>query len=145
MNQVRAAVVFALSLLAAFSASAPAFAQSAEEVVTDLNQKAMDAYNELDIDKAGAMLEEALRVAIEGGVTPQLLGRTNLNLGVVYIGGLNDEQNGLKYFVEAVCADPAIQPDPLTSTPEIQNTFQAAQQHAMQGDRYAHRLNRRTC
>jgi hypothetical protein len=114
--------------------STPALAQkSAQQVVEDLNREAMEAYNALDINKAGSMLEEALRVASGGGVPPQLAARTNLNLGVVYIGGLGDQDNGLGYFVQAVCLDPSIAPDPLTSSPEIQNVFGVATQRARSG------------
>jgi len=60
--------------------------QSADQVVLDLNHGAMDAYNNMDINKAGSMLEEALRVAIEGRVAGALLAQTNMNLAIVYIG-----------------------------------------------------------
>lgn len=93
----------------------------------------MEAYNNLDIERAGSMLEEALRVAQEGGVQGPLLAITNLNMGIIYIGGLGDNDGGLSYFVAALCADPAVQLDPLTSTPDIQSVFQVAQQQAQAG------------
>ncbi len=124
-----AAAVLATPLLAPSQLAA----QSAQQVVDDLNRDAMEAYNGLDIDKAGSMLEEALRVAYEGGVTGPSLSRTNLNLGIVYIGGLGDNDTGLSYFTQAVCIDPSVQLDPLTSTPDIQSVFQVAQQQAQSG------------
>jgi hypothetical protein len=134
MQRTRA-VSAALSLVLSWvMVPAPAVeAQSAYDIVADLNRRAMDAYNRLDIDAAGSMLEEALRVAYQGGVSGPLLAQTNMNMGVVYVGGLSDQNGGLQYFVQAVCADPSIQPDPLTSTPEIQSVFQGAQQQAMAG------------
>src|SRR4051794_447307 len=101
-------------------ASGPAAvqAQDAQQIVIDLNRQAMDAYNALDINKAGSMLEEALRVGYQGRVPPQLVARTNLNLGVVYIGGLNDQDHGLQYFMQALCTDPTAQLDPLMSSPD---------------------------
>ena len=54
-----------------------------------------------DIEKAGSMLEEALRVASQGGIAGPLVAQTNLNLGVVYVGGLSDRQEGLNYFIQA--------------------------------------------
>src|SRR6185436_10604843 len=86
-----------------------------------------------DINKAGQTLEQALRIAYQGGVTPQLAARTALNLGIVYIGGLNDQDNGLNYFTQALCTDPSVQLDPLTSSPDIQNVFNVAAQRARSG------------
>ena len=111
----------------------PAHAQDAAKIVEQLNRDAMDAYNGLEIDRAGGMLEEALRVCKEGGVGGSLLARTNLHLGVVYVGGLNDNDSGLNYFIAAVCADGSIEPDPLMSTPDIQSVFQVARQQAQAG------------
>ena len=130
---VHAAVLVALTGLAWLAPARVARAQTPYDTVAELNRKAMDAYNRLDIDSAGSMLEEALRVAYQGGISGPLLAQTNLNMGVVYVGGLSDQNGGLTYFVQAVCADPSILPDPLTSTPEIQSVFQAAQQQAMAG------------
>jgi len=119
--------------LTVFCFASGARAQSAQEVVEGLNRDAMDAYNNLDINKAGSMLEEALRIAQDNGVVGPLMAITNLNLGIVYIGGLGDQDGGLGYFVAAMCADPSVQLDPLTSTPEIQLTFTQAQQQAQGG------------
>jgi hypothetical protein len=92
----------------------------------------MEAYNGMDIEKAGSMLEEALRVAQEAGVMGPLLAQTNLNLGIVYVGGLSDNDGGVKYFMDAICADPSVQLDPLTSTPDVQSVFQVAGQRVQQ-------------
>jgi hypothetical protein len=122
-----------LACITTQAALAHAQQRSPQQVVEDLNRQAMEAYNSLDINKAGSTLEEAWRVATQGGVPPQLVARTSLNLGVVYVGGLGDQNNGLNYFVQAVCIDPNIQLDPLTSTPDIINVFNAAMQRARGG------------
>src|SRR5262245_52972839 len=89
------------ALLLSLGLATPSVAQqSADQVVQDLNRGAMEAYNGMDIEKAGSMLEEALRVAQEGGVMGPLLAQTNLNLGIVYIGGLSDNDSGVKYFMD---------------------------------------------
>src|SRR5262245_36643320 len=106
--------------------------QSADQVVQELNQGAMEAYNGMDIEKAGSMLEEALRVAQQSGLMGPLLAQTNLNLGIVYVGGLSDNDSGVKYFMDALCADPSVQLDPLTSTPDVQSVFQVAGQRVQQ-------------
>jgi hypothetical protein len=131
MKRMRALVGYLL--LASWVCASTAAAQQAQQVVEDLNRDAMEAYNNLDIERAGSMLEEALRVAMEGGVQGPLLALTNLNLGIIYIGGLGDNDGGLRYFVAAICADPSSQLDPLTSTPDIQSVFGVAQQQAQGG------------
>jgi hypothetical protein len=118
-----------LGLALALPASAQ---QSADQVVLDLNHGAMDAYNNMDINKAGSMLEEALRVATEAGVMGPLLAQTNMNLAIVYVGGLGDNDSGVRYFADALCADPSAQLDPLTSTPDVQSVFQVAAQRVQQ-------------
>jgi hypothetical protein len=121
------------ALLLSLGLATPSVAQqSAEQVVQELNQGAMEAYNGMDIEKAGSMLEEALRVALEAGVMGPLLAQTNLNLGIVYVGGLSDNDGGVKYFMDAICADPSVQLDPLTSTPDVQSVFQVAAQRVQQ-------------
>jgi hypothetical protein len=107
--------------------------QNPERVVDDLNREAMEAYNALDINKAGSMLEEALRVGYQGGVSPPLLARTHVNLAVVLVGGVGDQDAGLNSFVQALCIDPSVQLDPLTSTPDIQNVYNVAIQRARGG------------
>jgi hypothetical protein len=106
--------------------------QSADQVVLDLNHSAMEAYNNMDINQAGSKLEEALRVAAQGGVVGPLLAQTNMNLAIIYIGGLGDNDSGVRYFADAICADPSAQLDPLTSTPDIQSVFQVAAQRVGQ-------------
>ena len=118
-----------LGLALALPASAQ---QSADQVVLDLNHGAMEAYNNMDINKAGSMLEEALRVATEAGVGGPVLAQTNMNLAIVYVGGLGDNDSGVRYFADALCADPSSQLDPLTSTPDIQSVFQVAAQRVQQ-------------
>jgi len=121
-----------LTLFCLTLAASAAAQQSADQVVLDLNHGAMEAYNNLDINRAGSMLEEALRVAQQGGVRGPLLAQTNLNLAIVYVGGLQDNDGGVRYFVDAVCADPSVQLDPLTSTPDIQSVFDVARQRVQQ-------------
>lgn len=114
-------------------AASGARAQSAEEIVAKLNVDALDAFNQLDIDKAGAMLEEALRITAQGGVSPGLIARTNMNMGIIYVSGLSDHEGALPFFLAAVCADPSLQLDPLTSTPEVQSVYAVAVQRAQGG------------
>lgn len=134
MKSIVASLAFTLT---AGLATVPLFAQaqggSALEVVEQLNSEAMEAYHNMDIERAGSMLEEALRVAQEGGVTGTPYAQANLNLGVVYIGGLGDQQGGASYFLVAICTDSSVSLDPLTGTPDMQTAFTQAQQQARSG------------
>lgn len=123
-SRSRTVLLTLLSLLWIRTASAQQ--QAPDQVVLDLNHGAMEAYNNMDINKAGSMLEEALRVALQSGIGGPLLAQTNMNLAIVYIGGLGDNDGGVRYFADALCADPNAQLDPLTSTPDIQSVFQVA-------------------
>lgn len=107
-------------------------AQGVQEQVEQLNREAMEAYNNLDINTAGRKLEEALRLAQEGGLGGLPVAITNLNMGMVYIGGLGDQPGGTSFFVAAICQDAGIQLDPLVSTPEMQAAFSQAQVQAQQ-------------
>lgn len=119
-------VLALLGLLSAVASTRAHAQQNAEQIVLDLNHSAMDAYNNMDINRAGSLLEEALGVAMQNGVSRPLLAQTNMNLAVVYVGGLGDNDGGVRYFAEALCVDPNVQLDPLTSTPDIQSVFQVA-------------------
>lgn len=128
------AVAFAITFgVAALAFPAPAHAQRALQQVLDLNRQAMEAYNNLEIEQAQTLLEQALQAAQRGRVTGAPLARTYMNLGVVAIGGMGDNGAGLNYFTQALQADPNAQLDPLTSTPDIQTTFALARQRAGAG------------
>ncbi len=124
---------FSLVLAAMLLPTLAASAQSPADRVNQMTAEAMEAYNNLDIDRAGQTLVEAIELANQNGVSGPPLARANMSLGVVYVGGLGDNTNGLVHFLAAVCADPNIQLDPLTSTPDIQTVFQLAQQRAQGG------------
>ena len=126
-------VAWVLWVVVAATAGQASAQKSASQIVEDLNRDAMEQYNALDINKAGAMLVEALRVAQQGGVTGPVLAHTHINFGVVLIGGVGDQNAGLNAFVTALCTDPNVQLDPLTSTPDIQSVFASAMERARGG------------
>lgn len=113
--------------------SRPADAQSPLQRVLDLNRQGMDAYMNLEVEQAQQHLQQALQAAQQNGITGAPLARTYLNLGVLAVGGFGDNSTGMRHFVSALEADPNIEPDPLTSTPEIQTVFQLAQRRASSG------------
>jgi len=111
-------------------APTPVLAQRALQQVLDLNRQGMEAYNNLEIEQALSLLQQALAAAERGGVTGAPLARTYANLGVVSIGGMGDNGAGLDYFIRAVQADATVQLDPLTSTPDIAAVFALARTRA---------------
>jgi hypothetical protein len=130
----RSPLALSLFLLVGLLSFVPtASAQRALSQVLDLNRQGMEAYNNLEIEEAQALLQQALQAAQRGGVSGSPLARTYLNLGVVAIGGMGDNGGGLDFMVRALQADPNVQLDPLTSTPDIQTMFTLAQQRARQG------------
>ena len=110
---------FLLALAALLPATASAQPRPLQQVL-DLNRQAMDAYNNLEIDQAQSLLQQALDAATRGHVTGSPLARTYVNLGIVAIAGTGDNGSGLNYFVQALQADGSVALDPLLSTPDIQ-------------------------
>ncbi|MGD8860555.1 MAG: hypothetical protein PVI30_11135 [Myxococcales bacterium] len=101
--------------------------------ITDLNTEAMEAYQNLDIDTAGTKLEEAIALAEQNGYVGPEVAVTYLNLGVVYVAGLGDMDQGGAAFLTALCMQPDAQVDPLLSTPDVQQVFMQAQAEARAG------------
>jgi hypothetical protein len=126
----RPLAVLGAAVLVLLSVPSSVHAQRATQQVLDLNRQAMEAYANLEIDQATSLLDQALQVAQRGRVTGAALARTYVNRGVVAIGGMADNAAGLASFVQALEADPNVQLDPLTSTPEIQTTFALARNRA---------------
>ncbi|MFW6050498.1 MAG: hypothetical protein ACODAU_04950 [Myxococcota bacterium] len=113
--------------------SQTAAAQPAEQRVLELNQQAMEAYMALDVERAKELLFEALRIAERSNLEGLPLARTYVNLGVVAVGGDQDRPSAFEFFKAALTADPTIEPDPATSTPEVDETFELAQgRHQME-------------
>jgi hypothetical protein len=104
----------------------PASAQEAEQQVLELNQQAMEAYMNLDIEGAKGLLIEALTIAERAGLEGRPLARTYINLGVVTVGGEQDQQSAFEFFKAALDADPGVWPDPGSSTPEVDEAFELA-------------------
>src|SRR5689334_11013601 len=79
-----------LLALLAWSTSSEVHAQQDPAAQVDkLNRDALEAYNSLDINKAAGMLDQALRICAQAGIGGPLYARTQLNFGVVFIGGMN--------------------------------------------------------
>jgi hypothetical protein len=121
-----------LALFALLCAASTASAQP-DAQIADLNAQALEAYQALDLETARAKLEEALGVAQQSGYQGPEVAQTYMNLGVVFVAGMNDRDQGLGAFVGALCFQPDAQLDPLLSTPDVQAVFAQAQADAQAG------------
>src|SRR3954468_17914852 len=120
-----AAVVCAGALLCTGS---PAQAQDAVlQKVTDLNKKAVEAYENLDMDEAAKFLRQALELcAAEGLNNHKAKARTHIHLGIVMVAGLKQRDRGIQQFKRALEIDPTIKPTKSLVNPDIQAAFEEA-------------------
>lgn len=95
--------------------------------VRDLNKKAVDSYENLDLEEARNSLMSALQMcATEGLNRHSLKATTHLNLGVVLVGGFKQREGGVKQFRRALEIDPNAKVPKRLTNPEIQSAFDAA-------------------
>ncbi len=103
-----------------------ALAQTNEEELGRANRTAMETFSRLEVAEARAQLETAAQNARAAGVRGPALARTFANLGVVLVGGLNDNAAGLVAFKQALEQDPNVVVDPLFNAPNIEQVFALA-------------------
>jgi len=71
--------------------------QAAVNKVTNLNKKAIDAYNKQDYETARAVLKEALELCASAGLDRHpIRARTHIHFGIVAIVGFKQREVGLK-------------------------------------------------
>ena len=109
------------------SAANPAGDPAAVKKVTDLNKKALDAYNQQDYDTARNLLKEALELCDSAGLQQHpITARTHVHFGVVAIVGFKNREVGLKQFKKALEIEPDIKLTKSLVTPELQDAFEEA-------------------
>jgi hypothetical protein len=127
-------------LLATFSTAfvwgLRAYAQEPEAVqrVVELNKRALAAYANLDVEEAAKLLKQALEVC----GTQQLdkhpvAARTHVHLGVIYVVGLKQRDQGMEEFKKALRIDPMIRVTKAMINPEVQSAFAEASMDLSQG------------
>ncbi len=131
-ERMRRSSLIPLTVCAALWTASVAQAQ-ADTQIADLNRQALDAYQSLDLDTARAKLEQAIALAQQSGLGGPVVAQSYMDLGVVYVAGMSDRDQGLTAFVSALCMQPDVQLDPLLSTPDVQQVFLQAQQDAQSG------------
>ncbi len=126
----RVAVVVVGFLLAAPSAvvAAPAGDPAAVAKVTELNKKALNAYQQQDWETAKSLLKEALQVCADASLDQHpITARTHIHFGAVAITGFNQKDAGIKQFKKALEIQPDIKLTKAIVTPELQDAFEQAQ------------------
>jgi hypothetical protein len=114
-------------LTVAIPGAAAAQSQAAVDKVTNLNKKAIDAYNKQDYETARALLKEALEVCASSGLEKHpIRARTHIHFGIVAIVGFKQREVGLKQFRKALDVQPDIKLTKSLVTPELQDAFEEA-------------------
>lgn len=99
-----------------------------------LQRDAMDNdYLAMDFAGAENKLKQAIRSCGSSGCSPSVLAQLHRDLGVIYIGGLQQIADGKAAFVAAVAADPNIELDEDLTTDEIQDAFDEAKRSGRRG------------
>jgi len=127
--------VLALTFFAAVALSAahpaPARAQDANpdalNKVTNLNKRALGAYQKKDYTAARAFLKDALDLCANSGLGKHpIKARTHIHLGIVLINGFKQRDAGMQHFKKALQIQPDIQLTKMIATPALQEAFEEA-------------------
>jgi hypothetical protein len=94
---------------------------------------AMEDYQNLEIDRAVERLQIALRGCGNGSCSPQVVARVHMSLGIVAVGGQQNNESGIESMARAISLDANAEPDPLLVTPEISTAFRQAQSRGRSG------------
>jgi hypothetical protein len=121
-------VVFLATLMAQ---AAPAYAQDANpdvlSKVTNLNKRALQAFQKRDYDSARDFLKEALDLCKGSGLEKHpIRARTEVHIGIVLISGYKQRDAGITHFKKALQIQPDIQLTKSVSTPALQDAFEEA-------------------
>ncbi len=118
-----------LILTATVAVGFQAVAQEDETVqkVVELNKRALASFSNLDVEDAANLLKEALDLCASGQMEQHpAAARTHVHMGVVYVAGLKQREQGLEEFKKALRIDPNIKVTKSLANPEVQAAFQEA-------------------
>ena len=91
-------------------------------------QAAAAAYDDGDLDKTQAQLQQALKLADENGAASnKLVAQVYVLYGVVEVAGLKETDQGVKYFAKAIDISPAIQVPPTMASKAVLAAFDKAE------------------
>src|ERR1700690_2128513 len=109
------------------SAAPPPADPAAVAKITNLNKKALDAYDKQDFEAAKDLLKQALDLCRSAGLDQHpITARTHIHFGVVAIAGFKQHDVGVKHFRRAIEIEPDIKLTKSLVTPEPQAAFGGA-------------------
>jgi hypothetical protein len=109
------------------SAAPPPGDPAAVAKVTNLNKKALDAYDKQDFEAAKDLLKQALDLCRSAGLDQHpITARTHIHFGVIAIAGFKQHDVGVKHFRRAIEIEPDIKLTKSLVTPELQDAFEEA-------------------
>ncbi|MFO0649151.1 MAG: hypothetical protein U0326_23115 [Polyangiales bacterium] len=98
-----------------------------------LVRQAMQDYQDLEIDRAVQRLDIALRTCGASGCSNGVLARVHMSIGIVRVGGQQNQSEGVAAMARALELDPHAEPDTLLATPEINEAFAEARRSSGRG------------
>lgn len=128
-----AITVLALACVGGLGTLRRVHAQSEEAIakVKELNQKALTAYENLELDEARKALTEALQICAQEGMNEHpWKARTHVHLGAILVGGFQQKEMAIKQFQRALEIQPEITLTPSLRNPETQGVFDEAKRNA---------------
>jgi hypothetical protein len=120
--------VFAIAfVLMGGAAAARAEDTATLDKMVQMNRKALDQLKVGQKESARDGLLEAILVGKRAGLSShQMMARTYLHLGAVYVTGFGDREKAMRQFEAAVKIKPGIQLTPAVLSPTVQEVFDAA-------------------
>jgi hypothetical protein len=102
--------------------------------VVDLNKKALAAYANLDVEEASRLLKEAIELCSAQQLDKHpMAARTHVHLGVIYVVGFKQRDQGMEEFKKALRIDPNIKVTKSMINPEVQSAFAEASMDVSEG------------
>ena len=86
--------------------------------------EAMDAYSNLEMERAKELLDQA--IALGDSLSNNMRSKIHSSMGIISISGYSDAAAGQIHFIKATCYNDDAKVDPLFSTPEIDLIFTQA-------------------
>ena len=132
-RRMRVVPLFGVLLAAGVAQPVVAFAQEVEEdpvalqKITEMNKKALDAYDALDFEQARKILKDALDACTAANLDKHpIKARTHIHMGAVLFGGFKQRDLAVKQFKKALEIEPDIKLTKSVATPEVQAIFEEA-------------------
>ena len=124
---VLSSVIAAAALVAAPSPAAAADDVATLEKMVDINRKALEQLKGGHGEAARDLLFEAITLGKQARLDEhQMMARTYLHLGAVYLSGFKDRDKAIRQLVTALKLRPSIQITPALATPALAEAMEAA-------------------